>query len=373
MGKENSNFSRRFAALPRYLASRPWQRSLLLSEYISHGLSRRPTADARTYLGAYGAAKLALKINRLSNRRGLVSDKMLFDAMLRGSNLPAPTLKAVFGRPVPPGTLRITDAASLRRLLVTPGAVPLFGKPATGQRSEDAIAITGYDADSGDIITQDGTPLSPDALIHQLRANHRGSGYLFQSHIRQHEQLVEIVGQTVATIRVVTLLTKGDCHLLGAMWKIPRLGMVADNTWRGNLIASVDVETGRVGRALAAYSAVAQRHSNHPDTGAAIDGLTLPFWPDLCRVARRAAGLIHVLPLVGWDIAITSGGPMIVEANTSPSLDMLQYVTGNGALSGPSGAWLSNTLAEISVRDKARRRQRRDKRRALLTSRLTSR
>jgi len=351
------------ASLPRYLSSRPWKRGLLLSEYRTFGLDSRPAHDARDHLGALGAARLALKLNRVSNRRGLVSDKMLFDAMLRGSDLPVPDLKGVFGRPNPPNTIRVFDKDSLRRLLTAPGALPLFGKPAQGQRSEDALAVMKFNAPDDSVGLIDGTMLSLESLLSHLRQHHRTSGYLFQSYIRQHPAITKITGPTIATLRLVTLMQQREFHVLGAMWKIPRPGMTADNTWRGNMIADVGITTGRVGPALTGLTAHAGRMSKHPDTNAVIAGFTIPHWDDLLQKTRRAAGLIHVLPLIGWDIAITENGPLFVEANTSPSLDALQITSGRGTLFGASGKLLQDAALEISRQKSANKRLRRDRRR----------
>jgi len=52
-----------------------------------------------------------------------------------------------------------------------------------------------------------------------------------------------------------------------------------------------------------------------PGTGAPIEGLCVPFWQQARELAFRASR--HFLPSrsIGWDIAITDRGPVLVEAN----------------------------------------------------------
>ncbi|MBV0913417.1 sugar-transfer associated ATP-grasp domain-containing protein [Anianabacter salinae] len=340
----------------KYAATRPWRRGLTYSEWLSFGLDTRPTPEARDFLGTLGAARLALRINRLSNRRGLVGDKLLFDAMLRGAGLDTPDLLAVFGRPAPIGTTHLRSEAQLRELLSGPAAMPLFGKPASAQRSEDAIAATAFDPASDSLILLDGRSVPVARVWQQLDRQHRHSGYLFQRFVPQHPDLTAIVGPTVATVRVITLFHKGRCHILRTGWKVPHLNALADTPQRGNLFTAVDPETGRIAAAFSQPSVHSPRHAVHPGTGARIEGAMVPHWDKLIRKTRRAAGLIHVLPLVGWDVAVGANGPVFIEANTNPSLEAYQVFEGQGAMAGDQGRLLREALAEADAGEVARRR-----------------
>ena len=46
-----------------------------------------------------------------------------------------------------------------------------------------------------------------------------------------------------------------------------------------------------------------------------IEGFQLPVWTEACQLAREAARLFLPLRFVGWDIALTETGPVLVEAN----------------------------------------------------------
>ena len=74
----------------------------------------------------------------------------------------------------------------------------------------------------------------------------------------------------------------------------------------------------------------------------------------------QASGLFYGLPLIGWDVAICPEGPVIVEANTNPLLELPQYLDGTGALAGPGGDELRKLLRRS---DRARRKGRLARRR----------
>ena len=187
------------------------------------------------------------------------------------------------------------------------------------------ISIEGYDKQVDELRLSNGAGMAVRDALDMIAPKHARWGYLFQERISQHDALVRVIGETVGSVRVVSFLAGAEARLLGAVWKIPRRGMMADNLWRGSLLAPVDVGTGRVGRAREGIGPAAGWRTEHPDSGAAIDGLILPHWPQLAGLIRQAASLLAGLPLVGWDIAIGTQGPVFIEANTSPSLDLLQY------------------------------------------------
>lgn len=330
--------------LPAYLAAKPRRTGLLLSEFLALGLMDRAPEETRTFLGSFGAARLALQLNRLSNRRGIIGDKLLADAMFRGAGLEAPETLAVFGRPAPPNATHLRSPADLAAFLAQSG--PVFGKPAQGDRGVDTIAIDGVVDDLAQSL--DGQPIAVDKIWERLDKTYRGGGFVFQRKIVQHQKVTQLVGPTAATVRVMTVLSRGKVHLHSCLWRIPLGSAIADNFSQGGLLAPVDPESGRIGAAISAFRVNGPLISQHPTTGAAFEGVILPRWLKVKKTVRAAAGMMHVLPVIGWDIAIAPHGPIIVEANASPSLEAPQYLSGQGALSGEGGALLKQVLADVT-------------------------
>jgi hypothetical protein len=62
----------------------------------------------------------------------------------------------------------------------------------------------------------------------------------------------------------------------------------------------------------------------HLDTGADIVGRKLPQWEELKALAIQAHRAFADRVLVGWDIGVTDQGPLVVEGNSSPDLDIVQ-------------------------------------------------
>ncbi len=69
----------------------------------------------------------------------------------------------------------------------------------------------------------------------------------------------------------------------------------------------------------------------HPISNAAIAGRVLPNWHDAVALARRAhREAFPEYTLVGWDVALTADGPIILEGNGKPCLIVAQRAPRKG-------------------------------------------
>lgn len=101
----------------------------------------------------------------------------------------------------------------------------------------------------------------------------------------------------------------------------------------GNIVAPVDLVDGTIGPALMSKSSDWPQMTivtHHPDTNALITGLTIPFWFETLTLAMEAQKCTPQLPTIGWDIAVTDQGPIILEANTIYGVLLLQVAHQRG-------------------------------------------
>jgi glutathione synthase/RimK-type ligase-like ATP-grasp enzyme len=63
----------------------------------------------------------------------------------------------------------------------------------------------------------------------------------------------------------------------------------------------------------------------------------MPDWAQTCALVRRGAMAFAQLPLLGWDVAPSADGVVIIEANSNPDIIGAQICCGQGAraLLGP--------------------------------------
>ncbi|MFP5407114.1 MAG: sugar-transfer associated ATP-grasp domain-containing protein, partial [Gammaproteobacteria bacterium] len=101
----------------------------------------------------------------------------------------------------------------------------------------------------------------------------------------------------------------------------------------GNLVASIDLATGRLSKGVSSASRefpLMRSYSNHPDNQHPIEGFQLPDWADLLALAERGHREFSEFWTLGWDVALTDRGPVLIEANPIWATGFLQAAAGKG-------------------------------------------
>lgn len=144
--------------------------------------------------------------------------------------------------------------------------------------------------------------------------------------IRQHEDMDRLYSGCVNTLRIVTLLTgepgSYTPHCVYAVVKTGAGGKFVDNLENGGLFCPVDRETGEI--TGVGHTSALTTLERHPDTGIQLIGYRIPFVKQAIELCKRAALEEPKMRFVGWDVAITPTGPVIVEGNDYPGYDFWQ-------------------------------------------------
>ncbi len=148
-----------------------------------------------------------------------------------------------------------------------------------------------------------------------------GSG-LCEEFVIQHEDISAIYPCSVNTYRIVTVLTDGEAHIVYAFIRIGNNGRFVDNINAGGMAAPIDLETGKI--QYSAFDKDSIYYETHPYTDCAIKGYQLPFWKQSQEMVLAAAKVVPQVGYVGWDIAVTKDGPVLIEGNPFPGHDILQ-------------------------------------------------
>jgi len=146
-------------------------------------------------------------------------------------------------------------------------------------------------------------------------AFHRGllarGEILVEEVIRQHEALAALCAGTVNTTRVTAFFDGDTTHILAMAQKFGR-GAVSDQNTFGGFYAMLDEQ----GRATGAgYDSDNRVYETHPDSGIRISDFQLPMFDEVIAFVDRVARIVPQVRYVGWDIAVTPTGPVLVEGN----------------------------------------------------------
>jgi hypothetical protein len=333
---------------------------LTVEEYFALQLydARIPSGEKLNFIGITASRHIWAEAYRHSTWVGIIRDKLAAGALFKGLGYRVPEIVACFSpRLNTPGTQTLSNARDIEDFLRRQLDRRLFGKPIGAMQSLGSIAIDSIRPKEGTLLAASGEAFELAGFAALIEANYP-DGYVFQERLSPHSAIRDICGDRLATVRLLTVCQDGVPDIVGCLWKIPAGANMADNFWRsGNIAAEVDAATGRIGRAIQGTGIRQAEIAHHPETGAEISGITLPHWQDVLALVRSAALVLKDIPLIGWDIGITPHGPFIVEANATPDLMLLQYVTRLGTLSTRFRAFLAWLAEAETERGKAGRRK----------------
>ncbi len=135
---------------------------------------------------------------------------------------------------------------------------------------------------------------------------------IVQPFIENHPAIAAVSNGALATLRIVTGINeRGEAEFVTALMGLPH---GAYETSAGAICCSLDRATGQIRCATLLSGDPVTRH---PDTGIPIVGVVLPNWRNSVDLARCAhAGAFSRFPFLGWDIALTKDGPILLETNS---------------------------------------------------------
>jgi hypothetical protein len=329
---------------------------LTFRDYISYRLYDDKfigDADKTAFIGRRRNQELVGEINYRHEWNCLSDDKIANVSYLAGYGLPVIPTKAVFTPNMGRGAKNILKSRSeLERFLSDPAQYPMFGKPLDGFQSLGSMVLLNLDRVTGRITTSRAV-VSVDTLVDAIDTNFK-NGYIFQPQLHGHSDLVSTVGTGLSTARVVTIATDDGPRLFSAAWKIIGGGNVADNYWRpGNILAALDLASGRVLKAVTGHGFEMKDIDRHPSTRAVLQDLTLPRYQDVIETAIEGHRTLRNIGIIGWDIGVTDDGPVIVETNIMPDLMLVQAAHRSGAFNDDLAALLARQKAGVEAHKRA--------------------
>ena len=293
-------------------------------------------AQKREFVGEKGNYTLNLTLSppTLTQIRSFLADKVGLTTMMAGLGLPTTRLQAAFAPTRGFGTLRtLRSADDVVDFLIHHARFPLFGKPIRGAQAIGSVMILGVDAAAGTARLGTGETVALTQVAAEVASNTL-YGYVFQDAVPVHPDIARLSGSpAVSTVRVVTINTTGTPEVLYTVWKLPSPSAMSDNFWqKGSLLCLVDKTSGVVQRVRHGSGLNTEWLENHPVTGAQINGITLPDWQSVLDLALAAHATVPDSGLLGWDIALTPNGALLIECNENTGHAFYQLAASRGIL-----------------------------------------
>ncbi|QEF98774.1 hypothetical protein Mal15_28300 [Stieleria maiorica] len=288
----------------------------------------------------------------------IARDKQIMSALLQGLGLPTPETQAiVHSTRTYPGAAALRGRDDVCRFLRSEANYPIFGKPFDCACSVGTAKITGYDKAEDAVIVGDGHRI-PVEKIADLVEN-LGRAYLFQTLMLPHDSIENLIGPCVSSVRMFVMSDENGCDLFRASWKIPASANDADNFWRaGNMLAGVDVETGKIGRTLIRTGGATEPIETHPITNVKFSEMTFPHWDQMRDVVLSAAKHLPSCHFQGWDVAMTDRGPVLVELEGDGGNPIMEQLCFDSGLLNERYLAIIDRIAEREKEGQADRRKR---------------
>jgi hypothetical protein len=174
---------------------------------------------------------------------------------------------------------------------------------------------------------------------------------LVQPLLENHPDIRDLAGTALISFRVFTCIDpNGIPRVTHAMLRsLSKL----EPDWPGGeeFAAPVDLATGRLGLMCGDSNLAPNawlRH--HPVTGAAVADRIVLQWPAIRDLAVAVHQVFRDRMIVGWDIALTPDGPVVLEGNSYPDTEFLQRVHRQPIGKSPLGPLLQHHLGILEAR-----------------------
>lgn len=291
----------------RDLLDAVWRHGIFPTEYYHHRVYRGSArADKSRYLNEREIAALLAACDS-EGHAARVDNVFRFLSECRTIGLPVPRTFAAFSG----GSCEFFAGPEVESL---PRKDLFFRPEAWGPRA--AAQIWRWNAQAARWQHR-AESLGAAALIERCRTLSGGQPYLLQECLRNHPDVERFSAGGLCTVRIATGLAEGgEPVALFATLHLPACDAGGAVTPAGELHAGIDVSSGELLTAWGEFVSDGEFDS-HPGTGAVMRGVVLPHWRGALELAIRAHRNFRQLPFVGWEIGLSAGGPVLLEARSN--------------------------------------------------------
>jgi hypothetical protein len=296
--------------------------------YFSRFLYRKEYVNYKDYISTKDYNKL-INSNRIQNELfvNILQNKLLFALFCEKNDLPAPKLLGY-------NSNNYFFKNKKQITLKSNSELVHFFIQIFEENTIDRIFVKSIYTKGGKGIFL----LSRETLKNQVAdiQNELLSGsFIFQECLIQHQDINDIYPTSINTLRIdICIDNNNKAHLLGAVMRFGVAGNVIDNRSKGGFFVSINESQGclmKKGYKQMGFNGA--ELLQHPDSGFEFEGFKIPYFDESLSLAINMS---HMIPnkLIGWDIAITPNGPLIIEGNHDTNITMTE-VRNQGYMKNP--------------------------------------
>lgn len=156
------------------------------------------------------------------------------------------------------------------------------------------------------------TSPSEDSALWERVVNEYAGEFIAEELIEQVPEMAKFHPSSVNTVRIPTIRLDDETLIIHPFMRMGQHGKKVDNAGAGGIICAVDVDTGKV---FAAADERGKVFGIHPESNEKIIGFEVPSWDEAKKLVKELACVVPDNRYTGWDVALTSDGWKLVEAN----------------------------------------------------------
>lgn len=290
------------------------KKGLTTDEYYDFEFDKRSERFKKEFLGLNEQRYYLDYLNPVKYY-SLARNKFLAHKVLEGTGIRKSTLYCYYQPEARYSTEEdcSSDLEGLVRVLKSKNVRSCVIKTTESSHGDNVLVINDISyRDSDAILTRfDGKELMLSSVLGQ-------DPLIFESVVRQTKQFSAFNKSSVNTVRFMTTLwPDGSAKVIATFIKIGRSGRCVDNAGGGgNVDVCVDVESGEIKYAIQfdGWHKITEI-DNHPDSGEPLNGVIIENWQSIKLEVERFQQAFPFCKAVGWDIAITDDGPVVIEVN----------------------------------------------------------
>lgn len=183
----------------------------------------------------------------------------------------------------------------------------LFCKPRFGIRGDDVFKID---------LRDEGVFVNNELVDSDSLASGLAQSYICQDVIKQHETMAFLNPSSVNSLRVITFMEDDTPEPFLTFLRIGAAGNITDTDNSARAVARVDQGTGQLNEIGYWISGDhLEETTKHRSSDVEFADIVVPYFEECLELACRAHRWVDGVHSVGWDIAVTPTGPVLIEGN----------------------------------------------------------
>ena len=153
--------------------------------------------------------------------------------------------------------------------------------------------------------------------------------YIVQEQLIQHDDMKILNPNSINTLRIVTICQNIDnISVFGILLRIgtKKSGYV-DNSSRGGIVVPISID-GKVNKYGFSKPEFGGKIKCHPDSKIVFSEFKIPYFQEAIELVKNAHRTLYNIHSIGWDVAITPKGPILIEGNDNWEIQSLQSTGG---------------------------------------------